>query len=285
MSEESEKIKNKLLEVLGDNAGLVLKAGANLLFPRDFEYYMCGLELTTYDGDIIDYFIFPIMPNSIRKEESNRISVSRTFGGVTILGSDSPTTDKIVLSGNFGRSFRLIARGSNNPLSGGFKGLAYSIEKGIYNKNGNKTMKKSPLLYPSIKSGFGCTKILQSIISKAGGCDKNGNPFRLYFHNPSLSESYYVVPSKEALQLNQDVGSNNMMWNYNLNLEIIAPLDSLIFNNGNKSNNNLFLAASVIQDIAHKTARDAIKYGVKMVPSVKNKIKNQIDEIKNKIQN
>lgn len=272
------------VEKLSENVFLTAKAGRNFLFPRDFEYYMCGLELTDIEGNTIDYFIFPVMPNSINKVESNRISVYRTFGGVTILGSDSPTTDKITLQGNFGRSFRIVLNGSN-LLTRGFKALKFSMANGVYSdKDVNSDFAtKLPLFLPTIKTGFGCVKMMQSIISKAASAD-NGKPFRLYFYNPSLSESYLVVPSREPLQLSQDVNSTNMIWSYTLQLEIIASLGDIIFEDKAKTNAT-FMSSSVIQNVVHSTARTAFKLGLKAERSIVNKIKDKIeyDEKRDKI--
>jgi hypothetical protein len=251
-----------ITERLGEGISSGMKVTRSLLFPNDFEFYMCALELTTFDGDVIDYFAFPIMPNSIQKSEINYTSKYVTFGGVTILNSDTFTGGRLVLSGNFGRSFRFLIRGGE-WLS--FKGLSFSMKSGIKRKNqiNSKLKDISPDFHPDVKSGYGCIKILQSIIDKSKGHD-NGKPFRLYFHNPALGESYLVVALKEPLNLSQEVTSSNMIWNYQLSLEIIADTRDLVSKDDGQ-NRFVTMTSSVVQDMVQGVSRDAIKLGTSLV--------------------
>ncbi len=85
---------------------------------------------------------------------------------------------------------------------------------------------KSASFDPSVKNGYGCTKILQAIISKSNGVDKDGLPFRLYFYNMALGESYLVVVPPTGLVLNQSL-QRNMIWEYSLTMTAIAPLEAV----------------------------------------------------------
>jgi len=254
----SNEIVRTVIEKLGGDVSSAFKASRNVLFPYDFEYYMCALELTTFSGDVIDYFAFPIMPNSLQKVEANRTSTYRTFGGVVVLGSDSFTGGRITVQGNFGRSFRFLVRGGDIVFG---RGLLFSSKKGIRKASDikNKAKEIFPDFYPGVKSGFGCIKILQSIIDKSKGND-NGEPFKLYFHNPALSESYLVVAQKEPLTLSQEVGSSNMIWNYNLSLDIISDMSNLSSKDKGVSRVTNLLS-SVIQDSVQSSAREALKIG------------------------
>ena len=51
------------------------RAALSVIFPRDIEYYMVALELTTFEGDTIDYFSFPVMPSTLSKVENERTSI------------------------------------------------------------------------------------------------------------------------------------------------------------------------------------------------------------------
>lgn len=260
-------VLREIIEQLSENIIVANKTGRNILFPRDFEVYMCGLELTTFEGDTIDYFIFPVTPNSINKTEADRVSFFRTFGGVTVLNSDSFTPGQLTVSGDFGRTFKLLLRNTDNTLAT-FRGVRFSNQAGVYGADdvNGQFNSKIPELFPTIKTGYGCIKILQSIINKARGND-NGRPFRLYFYNSMLSESYLVIPTKNPLQLNQEISSNNMIWRYTLNLNIIAPLENILFDDKEQTAKD-FLIPATIQKSVNNMAKKAVKFGSSLVRRV-----------------
>lgn len=39
------------------------------LYPNDFEVYMVALELTDSQDNMIDYLVFPVLPDAITKTE------------------------------------------------------------------------------------------------------------------------------------------------------------------------------------------------------------------------
>ena len=61
---------------------------------------------------------------------------------------------------------------------------------------------------------------------KSVGLDDNGKPLRLYFYNMALGESYLVAIPPSGVQYSQDV-SKNMIWNYNLTMMALAPLEAV----------------------------------------------------------
>lgn len=61
---------------------------------------------------------------------------------------------------------------------------------------------------------------------KSNGVDKDGLPFRLYFYNMALGESYLVVVPPTGLVLNQSL-QRNMIWEYSLTMTAIAPLEAV----------------------------------------------------------
>ena len=68
--------------------------------------------------------------------------------------------------------------------------------------------------------------MLQAIVSKSVGLDDYGKPYRLYFYNMALGESYLVFIPPSGIQFSQDV-TKNMIWNYSLTMTILAPLESV----------------------------------------------------------
>ncbi|MFW6273087.1 MAG: hypothetical protein ACOC2U_04850 [bacterium] len=230
------------------------RSGLNALFPYDFEVYMVALELTNSSGQTIDYLSFPILPESISKTEPKRTNIRNTSSGVTVLSSSTFMPEEIKLKGNFGRNFKILL--SDNEPS--IEGVAYSTSSGVYDltqlgTNGNNLSFKSPFFNVGIKTGYGATRVLKSIISKSNGVDGDGKPFRLYFYNLALGESYLVAVAPSGITVNQSK-EKNMIWEYNLVLKTIAPLNSLKSNVGQSS-------------LISITSKNAIQTGVNVLGS------------------
>ena len=227
-------------------------------YPRDFELYICALELVTADGDTIDYFSFPIMPSSISKSESEATTIQHSLSGTTVFNKDGFTPNDLSIQGNFGRTFKVVFDDSS-MIKG--KAFNYSIHNHAYSAvdlHGIGTV-EGRLLPFGVKTGFSCIKILQSIIDKAKGYDDTGRNFRLLFYNPALGESYLVVPTKTPLELSQNENQSNMLWNYTLNLSIICDLKDVTFGKSNEkslekvtSTNQLQKAATSLLNLTKK---------------------------------
>lgn len=214
-------VKKKALDLIGD----VGKAALATLFPNDFEIYLCSIELVTSKGKTIDFFTFPVMPDSIQKVETKRNSVKMTAGGITTLSSPIYAPSEINIKGNFGRTFKILIS-ENESVDG----AAYSIKAGKYSlyQIGSRKVPtiSAPAFDINIKNGFGAAKILQAIVSKSNGVDKDGKPFRLYFYNMALGENYMVVIPPNGISFSQNV-NKNMIWEYNINMTVIAPLEAV----------------------------------------------------------
>lgn len=212
---------NKLLSLVGE---IGMKAVASL-YPNDFDYYMCALELTTSDKGTIDYLAFPVNPDSISKVMPNRNNVKRSLGAVTVLSNPVFTPQEITISGSFGRGFKIITAKETDPLVSDM-----SVNSGKYSLY-SINQKKSPLAFSlgvfnvSVKTGYGLIKILEAMVDKSVGLDKKGKPCKLYFYNMALGESYLVTVAPGGLQLSQDLGKN-MIWNYTLTMQIVSPLEA-----------------------------------------------------------
>lgn len=203
-----EEVVKKQVEDILNTSG---RATLSVLFPRDFEMYFCSLELTSGRGELIDYFSFPILPNSISKKEPYVSSIKKTFGGVTVLKNTDFIPQELVLRGNFGRTFKIL--GGTEFIN--FFGVSKFSDSGEYRKG---------TLSNVVKTGYGATKYLQGIIERSrrvSDADK-GEPRILYFHNYTFGETYVVEPSQ--VQFDQSLGSN-MMWNYSINFKVIECTD------------------------------------------------------------
>lgn len=213
--------------------------------PHDFEYYLVALELTDGSGNTIDFFSFPIMPTRIRKQESKRTQIVQSSTGVTALSSTGFAPQTISLEGDFGKYMKLVI---NSKQAVG-DAVAYSIQSGKYDLYQLKAKTLSAnfkVLEAGIKTGFGALNILRAIISKSNGVDDKGKPFRLYFYNMALGESYLVSVPNSGLSVQQNVGRNGI-WTYNLDLTILAPLELIIARDGIKTSLVKILSGEAIQ--------------------------------------
>jgi hypothetical protein len=225
------------------------------LYPKDFEYYMIALELVNGSGSTIDYLAFPVLPASISKVENRRVNIKKAYKSTLVINSSTFVPQDITIRGNFGRSFKILV-GNSVVLNG----LAVSTRSGVYDLSQTVTGITTPsrVFSRSIKTGYGVTKILQSIINKSSGSDNNG-PYRLYLYNYALGESYLVVPPSRALSLEQNEASNNMIWGYSLTLTIVSPLE--LVRSATSPNSLLKLATSnAIQNGVNMAAKSTLNF-------------------------
>lgn len=194
------------------------------VYPYDFEWYMCALELTDSKDQTIDYLAFPIQPDSIQKSELTRNNIKKSMAGVTVLSNDAYIPQDITIRGSFGRQFKLLL--NVKEIKG--KNSQYSTINGVYSLY--QKAGASAISYPSFniaaKNGYGIIKILQAIVNKSVGLDDEGKPFKLYFYNMALGESYLVAIPPSGAQFSQDV-SKNMVWSYSVTMKTLAPLDAV----------------------------------------------------------
>ena len=191
------------------------------LFPTEFEVYMMGLELVDSDGDTVEYFLFPVMPKNISKSEPELTNLKKTAGGISILSTTTFVPETITIGGDFGRSFKVLL--GNTLLD--FKALGVDLLKNPKNVTGGQVLRTLNPFSKTIKTGYACTKILQGILKKSVTVDDKGQPYRMYFHNPTLGEAHLV--EKETFSLNMDESSTNRVWQYSLSLTTIAPIEEV----------------------------------------------------------
>lgn len=218
-SEQQNKIKDIWLDKaksVGYNTAAILMSG---LYPIDFEAYMIAFELCNSKGKTLDYFTFPIMPTEISIEEEIPVKVENTFGGVNTISSNIFVPKTIHLSGNFGRNFKVLIRDQiANPLS--YLPITHkTVQERDYGIGG---IQRKVLEFTNfLKTGYGCFKVLQSIINRAVEIDDSGECNRLYMYNMCYGENYLVKPI--TFRGAQSV-SNNGLWNYDLSLKAVCPL-------------------------------------------------------------
>lgn len=206
----------RLLESLG-------RKTLHSLYPNDFEAYTIALELVDSDGNTVDFFVFPVMPESI-SEDYNKISNTRkTAGGITALTTPNFTSRTITIDGNFGKNFKFVL-GNNEVVDA--SAIQFSVKSGNYVGGGAANFSvenKTSVFRNQIKTGYGCFKILYGIHEKSTTLDHRNQPFKLYFYNLAQGEHYLV--KSLSLRSSQSV-DENMLWQYEYQMEAIAPINT-----------------------------------------------------------
>lgn len=240
--EEVDKIKQDWIQrakALGYNAAANLMSA---IYPIDFEAYQISFELCDSKGKTLDYFSFPVMPSELSVKESIPVKVENTFGGVNSISSNIFVPKDINLSGNFGRQFKMLIR---NKLVVPF---AHKVtQERDYGVGGQQ--RKELEVSNMLKSGYGCVKVLQSIINRAVEVDKYGECNKLYFYNMAYGESYVVKPIDFRGYQNIN---NNGIWSYDLSLKAVYPLHLDSAKNGKKWKN---VAGNLLQSGANGLTR------------------------------
>lgn len=227
------------------------------VFPYDFEWYMCALELTDSKDNTIDYLAFPVQPDSIQKTEPTRNNIKKSMAGVTVLSNDAYVPQDITIRGSFGRQFKLLL----NIKQISSTNAKYSTTDGVfslYQTAGASTTIRFPFFNISVKNGYGIIKILQAIVNKSVGLDDEGKPFKLYFYNMALGESYLVAIPPSGAQFSQDL-SKNMVWSYSITMKTLAPLDAVKTEEKGSLGKSLATAAITVGvALAAKAVEDAM---------------------------
>lgn len=201
-----------VVESVRTATGTIGRIALHAIAPDNFEYYMCSLELVDSVGETKGFMTFAVMPNNIMETKTQIASVTKTNKGIVTLFNNSFTPRDITLQGTFGRKFRLLLgmketeNVSKIPFFGGNLG---------FNLMGSDVL---------VKTGYGLTKMMKSMIDKSFELDDKGNPCILIFKNYALNTKYVV----EVLQssFSQSV-ENNMLWYYSLEMKGVAPADAV----------------------------------------------------------
>jgi len=217
--------------------GVVIGGGAGQLqsmFPNEFEIYACALELTDSKGAIVDFFSFPIMPQSMEQNRPSNSTTKKTNAGVVINSNPSFKPFDISLTGDFGgKKFKLVSPNIANTISTAL--TAANAVPGV-NVFPNQVQNANNVFSSDYKSGYGCIKILERIIERARSQDQYNKPFQLFFYNLAFNSNYLVEPGQMRVSQNR---SKNMVWTYTLPLKAIAPASAI--------QNNSSIASSLTQ--------------------------------------
>jgi hypothetical protein len=228
--------------------GQIGKSALNALYPNDFEYYLCAFELVS-ETKTVDYFVFPIQPSSISKTEPTRNNIKVSMSGTTVLRNKSFLPQEITLKGNFGRRFKILS------TKGAFfgVGVSFKIKDVMFGDRMGKTI--TPSFSSGIKTGYGAVKLLQFLLEESNKVNSNGKPYQLYFYNMAFGESYLVTipPSGMTFPQSED---KNMIWEYALNLKILAPLSEVATIKHSSLRSQNILGKNLIQNTINIVAKN-----------------------------
>lgn len=220
--------------------GVLGKVGLNSLYPNDFELYVFALELVNSKGDTEEYFIFPVNPSNFEESSQSNTTVTKTMSGVVTLSSESFNPVDIMISGTFGRRFKMLIGGDLID----FSALSYSTKSGLFSAQKAGQKFKKSIFNSRIKSGYGSCKVLEAIVKKSHALDQYSKPYSLYLYNLALGNNYLA----KALNITfkQDMSTNGI-WNYTLSLKGLGNLDSIDGGKSLKSLSASLATSSVIQ--------------------------------------
>ena len=195
------------------------KASLTQKYPNEFEYYMVALELCDSNMTTENYFIFPVMPNSITISKPKTPNIKITQGGITVLKNPHFIPEDISLTGNFGRKFKMLLGRNYQDIVQSFKTKEGRI--------GDKSLLSGALQIfdERTKSGYGCCKILEDIIDQSLNLDSSGKQRHLIFYNLAFGNSFFVEPMNLSFS---QAAESNMIWAYQLSLKAIAPVDKYL---------------------------------------------------------
>lgn len=194
------------------------KTALNIKYPNEFELYLIAFELTDESGKTLRYFIFPIMPSSLEENETQLTNVKKTLAGVTELSTTTFVPNDINLSGNFGRSFKIL-------LGDTAQDLVSSFQDAGGNATPQSLLSGAGQFFDSrVKTGYGCLKVLEDIINQSNQIGDDGQLRKLIFHNLAFGNSYLVKVMDFKITESEQV---NMVPGYSLRIRTIAPLASL----------------------------------------------------------
>lgn len=212
------------------------KAALNIQFPNDFELYMCALEVVNSLDKTEYYFIFPVMPSSINESKPYTNQVRKTAGGIVTLSNPTFDPVDIAITGNFGRSFKVLIGTELQDVTQAF--VDPDVAAGQLLKGNLSTF------MPKVKTGYGCIKLLEDIVEYSKVVDEGGTK-RLIFYNLALGNSYYVKVNNLTFTQSQE---NNMIWNYSLQMKGYAKIDNFKSNQDIKSERTTMNVGGFIQD-------------------------------------
>lgn len=238
----------EIREILSQFENVNGKRTLSLVFPNDVETYFCAFELVNSRDETEEYFLFPIMPSQMDYSFDNILNIKKTATSVVSMGTDSFIPFKINLSGNFGRTFKILIRKEGDTF---FKAYSFRNESG-------KGISKERDLSLYVKSGYGCYKLLERIYEKSKMLDQDGKPKTLYFYNPAINKNNIVKIN--SLKPSQNDSSNNMIWSYNLQMTAVADLSEIV----DRRQNFLQRTSNLTLDFLQRASNTALRLGLNL---------------------
>lgn len=190
------------------------KAAIHAIFPDDFEYYMCGLELIDSQGNTRAYMNFPVMPNNIMENKTQIATITKTNHGVVTQFNSSFNPRDISVQGTFGRKLRLV---TNTYAPNDDKGFSLF-------STGVSAIDMFTAQKMSIHTGYGLVKILQKIVLESQKLDRYSKPYMLIFYNYALNTHYIVEVMQDSYSQSME---NNAIWYYSLEMKAVADANLL----------------------------------------------------------
>jgi hypothetical protein len=231
---------NNISSSVLDVAINVGKSALNALFPDDYEYYLCSLELLDSNSKQVGFLSFVVMPDQIIENHQPIQSMIKTHNGIVTVYNPTFNPVDISIAGSFGRKFRVVSNFKDPDKS----------KNGFFDINFGKLMSMDV----GVKSGYGLSKILEHMLEKSNKSDDSGMPYFLIFNNYAFNKSYVV--DVLGYSYSQNI-QNNMIWNYNLSMRAVA--NKMDFMKGkNKWDNLKTVAANSISNGLTKIINDMI---------------------------
>ncbi len=193
-------------------ASSIGKKAISALFPNDFELYIMALELVNSDKQTEAYFLFPVQPFSISEQNRPIQNIKKTAGGITVLSTQTFSPTDTMIQGNFGRKFKFL-------LGKELINFSAFLQQPFISKP-----EFAQEFDVNIKTGYGCIKVLESIINKSSKLDKANKPYALYMYNLALGNSYLVKVLNYDFHQNQE---NNMIWHYSMAVKSLIPVEAI----------------------------------------------------------
>lgn len=227
-------VGNKNLELVFGNSHAKGMEAVHSQYPNEIEYYACAFELLNSKGETVEFFSFPVMPSSMRYTHSSKSHISKTMGGVTITTNSTFLPFQIAINGNFGRRFRRIMKVEDiSSVSKGTSDVSRYSEDGNINSTntlrGVQITPRDEMFSTDYKTGYGSTKILESIMLKSQRSDIYYGSHKLIFYNLSFNQAHMVEIVSHDYGMTKDL---NRIWSYNLAMRAVAPASAIMKKTG-----------------------------------------------------
>lgn len=211
-------------------------------YPNEIEYYACAFELLDSENNTVKFFSFPVMPSQIQSTERFTAFVQKTMAGVVVHDNPTFVPLDISLSGNFGRMFRKSPSSTSSESSQhqhsrrisklGDLGKGVDTTGAIDVSLGDVPIIANKSFSSDYKTGYGSSKMLESILHKSKGLDARSRSHKVLFYNLSFNQAYVVNLMNLTFSQSRE---SNAIWQYSISMNAIAPISAVFDNQKRKS--------------------------------------------------